>query len=66
MGINVSLVMNVLAVVLAGACVHLIKVFPIVSLVMAFVCGMLVVVSCRYSIRLESGETKEGEQLQDS
>jgi hypothetical protein len=62
----VSLIMNVASVGLSGACVYLRHEYPIGSLIMAFVSGMMIVVSSQYSIGIKEDKTETDEQLQDS
>jgi hypothetical protein len=66
MAVNVSLVMNVASVVLAGACVYLSPRYPIGSLIMSFACGMLVVISGQYSIKVIEETTRDDDELRDS
>jgi hypothetical protein len=62
----VSLIMNIASVGLSGACVYLRHEYPIGSLIMAFVSGMMIVVSSQYSIGIEQNETEAEQKLQDS
>jgi hypothetical protein len=66
MAVNVSLLMNVASVALAAACVYLSPRYPIRSLIMSFACGMLVVISGQYSIKIIKETTKDDGELRDS
>lgn len=56
--INITLVLNIVAIVATGTAVSIVHVWPLVSLVLAFVAGVIVTLSSRYAFGVAPEQTR--------